>query len=75
MKIIVETGKWAARYVNERVVTLDMPETCTVADVVAAMKIPADEAGIAVVDGKAVGKEHALSNGDVLTIHPIIIGG
>ena len=75
MKITVETGKWAARYVDERIVTLDMPEASTVADVIAAMNIPSDEAGLVVIDGKSVAKEYALANGDILTLHPIIVGG
>lgn len=74
MKIIVETGAWAARY-TQRELTLDMPEKSTVADAVRAAKIPEDEAGIAVIDGKAVMGDYVLSDGDVLRIHPVIIGG
>ena len=75
MKITVETGQWAARYVSERVVTLDMPMACTVADIVDAMGIPSDEAGLAVLGGKAIGRGQSLNNGDSLTLHPVIIGG
>ena len=75
MKITVETGNWAARYVDESVLTLDMPEDTTVADVIDAIGIPAEETGIIVVDGKAVARDCVLSDGDVLKIYPVIIGG
>jgi len=75
MKITVETGKWAARYVDERVVVLDISEGATTADIAAALAIPLEEAGLAVLNGKAVAKNHAFSNGDVITLHPIIVGG
>ena len=75
MKITVETGQWAARYVSERVVTIDMPGACTVEDVVASLNIPDDEAGMAILGGKAVPSGHSLNNGDSITLHPIIIGG
>ena len=75
MKVTVETGKWAERYVNERVVVLDIAEGSTATDIVAVLKIPVEEAGLAVLNGKAVAKNHTFSDGDVVTLHPIIVGG
>ena len=75
MKITVVTGDWAARYLNERSMALKMPERSTVADVIKAAGIPEDEAGIAVISGKAVPREYPLSDGETVKIHPIIIGG
>ena len=75
MQVTVETGKWAMRYVSERIIHLEMPEGSTIADIVTAIKIPPEEAGLAVINGTSVTKEHTPSDGDVITIHPIIIGG
>ena len=75
MKVIVETGKWANRYVNERALTLELPKDATVSDIVSSVGIPADEAGIAVLGGKAIARGYVLSDGDVVTIHPVIVGG
>ena len=75
MKITLETTSWAARYVDERSVTLEMPEGAVVADAIAASGIPADEAGIAVIDGKAAARGHRLADGDVVRVYPVIVGG
>ena len=75
MKITVETDSWAARYVAERIFTVEVPENATVADVINTIGLPADEAGIAVIHGEVVTKEHCLSQGDNIKIHPVIIGG
>ena len=75
MKITVETGSWAARYVDDRFIALEMPQDATVADVIAASGIPVDEAGIAVIGGKAATRGHRVSDGDVVKIHPVIVGG
>ena len=75
MKITAKTGSWAARYVSERVIALDMPEGSSAMDVIKAIGIPPDEVGIVVIDGKSVPKEHRLSDEDVIKIHPVIIGG
>ena len=75
MKITLETGPWAAGYVKERSLVLDMPEGSTVFDVIATAKIPVAEAGIAVINGKVVPKKQALSDGTTMKIHSIIIGG
>jgi len=69
------TGGWAARYTDERITFLEISENSTVADAISAVGIPASEAGIVVLDGKAVPKDHLLSNGDEIKIHPLIIGG
>ena len=75
MKINVKTGKWAARFIAEPEVVIDIPESSTVADVVAVLNIPADEAGLTVINGVSVNKDYILSDDDSLIIHPIIIGG
>ena len=75
MKIVVETDSWAAPYISERLCALDVPEGSTVADVLHTVGLPANEAGIAVIRGKAVGKAFVLSQDDVIKIHPVIVGG
>ena len=75
MKITVETGKWAERYVNERAIVLDVADGSVTADIAAALKIPLEEAGLAVLNGKAVAKNYVFCDGNVVTLHPIIVGG
>jgi len=75
LKITVETGSWAERYINKRSISIDVPEGSTVLDAINAAGILLDEAGIAVVDGRAVPREYPLSDGDVVKILPVIIGG
>jgi sulfur carrier protein ThiS len=76
MTVIVETGKWSALYgVNESLITLAMSLGSTVADAIKAIGLPEEEAGMAVLGGKAVEKDFALSDGDSLKIHPMVFGG
>jgi len=75
MNVTIETGRWALRYVEKDTVCVNMPEPSTVMDAVAAIGLPSDEAGITTIGGKAVPKDHCLSDGDFLKIYPVIIGG
>ena len=75
MKITVETGSWAKAFVGESLLALDVAEGATVADVIKVIGLPEDEAGLAVLSGRGVSREHVLCNGDALKIHPVIIGG
>ena len=75
MIITLKTDAWAAGYVKERTLVLDMPEGSTVFDVIIAAKIPEAEAGITVINGKVVPKKQVLSDGAIIKVHPIIIGG
>lgn len=75
MKITVDTGSWAAAYVNQRLVSLDLPEASNVADVLDAVGIPQEEAGLAILDGKVISREHSLSEGDSVKIQPMVLGG
>ena len=75
MKITLKTDAWAAIYLKERTLVLDMPEGSTVFDAITAAKIPEAEAGITVINGKAVPKKQVLSDGAVIKVHPIIVGG
>jgi len=75
LKITVETGKWASRYMEDEIVSIDMPEQSTVADVIEALGLPPDETGLVVIDGVAVPREYGLLDGDVLKIYTAIIGG
>ena len=75
MNITVTTGSWAARYMDGDAAVLDMPEDSTPADVISALGLPLDEAGIVSINGKAVPRGHRLSDGDCLKIYPVIIGG
>ena len=75
MKITIETGSWAARYIDERTKALELPEGAVIADAIAAAGIPADEAGIAVIGGKIAARGHRMVDRDVVKIYPVIVGG
>ena len=75
MKITVETGKWASRYLKDEIVSIDMPEQSTVADVIKTLGLPPDETGIVTTAGMTVPREYLLSDGEVLKIYTVIIGG
>ncbi|MCL2408075.1 MAG: MoaD/ThiS family protein [Oscillospiraceae bacterium] len=76
MTITVEIGSWAARWLDRRVILLTgMPDDSTVTDAIIAAGIPRDEAGVVVLNGDLIQKSHRLSDGDIIKIHPVIIGG
>ena len=75
MKITLVTGSWARRYVAAESVELNMPDHSTVADALKTSALPSDEAGMAIIGGKSVAREHTLSDGDVMKVYPVIIGG
>jgi len=75
MQITLETGRWAARYIEERTASINLPEGATVADIVVSSGIPTDEAGIASIGGNAVSRDYRLSDGDVVKLFPVIVGG
>ena len=75
MKITVETGRWAARYLSEEITSIELPEQSTAADVIETLKLPPEETGIISIKGNAIPREHILSCGDVIKIYPTIIGG
>ena len=75
MRITVETGKWAARYVEEPLIVMDIDDGSTVLDVIEEIGIPEEEAGMAVVGDTGVAKDYVLNDGDFVKIHPVIIGG
>ena len=75
MKITVETGKWAARYMEEPLIIMEAEPGDTVEDIIDELGIPQDEAGMAVIGGEGVAKTYIVKDGDVIKIHPVIIGG
>jgi len=75
MKITIITGNWANRYMESDSLELELPEYSTVADALKTLPLPPDETGLTAINGKAVKKEHFLSDGDCLKIYPPIIGG
>ena len=75
MRIKVETGSWASRYINSRALYVDMPENSTIADIIKAIGLPPDITGLAALDGKAVPREYCPSDGDTMKFYPVIVGG
>ena len=75
MKITVAAGSWARRYMVDDSVEFTMPEHSTVADVLKLTALPQDETGMTMIEGKNVAPEHPVTDGDVLKVYPVIIGG
>jgi len=75
MRIIVNAGSWARRWLPEGLAELELPEGSFVEDVLAPLGIPPEEIGLFSVNGKAVQKEAALSGGNTVRIFPVIMGG
>ena len=74
MEILIETGKWAAKYMEESV-RIAVPAHTTVAEALEKIPLPPDETGLTVIGGKAVARDHILSDRDILKVYPMIIGG
>jgi sulfur carrier protein ThiS len=60
---------------REGVVTLDVPAGSTVRDVMQHLGIPADLERVSLVNGGDAAPEHALTQGDVVTVFPPLAGG
>jgi len=75
IKVSVLTENWAIKFVPERSVNLEMPTESTVADAMTLIGLPEDKSGIAVINGRAVPRHRVLTDGEAVTIHPVVIGG
>jgi len=67
MKVIVN-------YVKSRW-EIDLPEGTTVADAIAAVGVPVNDIGFAIIKGKVVRKDYVLKDGDGITLYAAIVGG
>jgi len=65
MKISLET--WNGTF------EVELPEGATINDIIE--KSGVTEAGLAVINGRAVPKDFVLNDGDVVKLHPPILGG
>jgi len=75
LNITVRTGLWARRYIENEIIKLQLNDSTVAAEVLADLAIPQDEIGVVLINGKAVPRNTALKNGDILQVLPIIIGG
>jgi sulfur carrier protein ThiS len=53
----------------------EFPEGATVADVLAAYRVPEDKPRILLVNGRHAPPDHRLREGDVLSVFPPVAGG
>jgi len=74
MTVTVRAGSWAQRFVPE-VTVLTLDEGALLTDALAALPIPEDEVGPAVIEGLVVRSDRKLGEGDEIEIYPSIIGG
>jgi len=75
MKVTIELGAWALRYVGQRSVVVDLDEGATVADATSKLTIPTDEVGIVTLKGEVKNEGYVLSDGDIITVFPVVLGG
>ncbi len=75
MTVYVSTASWARRYVEERLAHLEVSQPVTAEKAAVAVGVPDSEIGLLEVDGHLVERNCLLKNGDVLVVHPVIIGG
>lgn len=55
--------------------TAELPDGSTVADVLKTFKVPAEKPRILLVNGRHSDPDHALQDGDVLSVFPPVAGG
>lgn len=58
-----------------KVADQDMPEDCTVGDVLAALDINEPELGVALINGRHVTPDQTLKEGAVVSLFPKVGGG
>jgi len=75
MKVSVSGGSWAKRYMKASPVECELPESSTVADMLKVLPLPPGETGFAAIGGRAVRRDHVLSEGDRIVIYPLIAEG
>jgi len=75
VRATVELGSWAKPYVSDQIIFLEMADGSTLFDVICKVGLPEEEVGIAVLDGKAIAREHVLANEVHIKLHPAIFGG
>jgi len=54
---------------------INLTSGATVADAIAAIGVPVDDIGFAIIQGKVVRKDYMLTDGDDVTLYPAIVGG
>ncbi|MCL2023198.1 MAG: MoaD/ThiS family protein [Oscillospiraceae bacterium] len=80
MQITVQTGSWARAYLTREqsaseTFALELSEGSSVADLLELLPIPADEMGLVAINGRAVLRSAALSDGDAVRVFPTVMGG
>jgi len=74
MTVTIRAGSWARRFIPE-VTVLTLDEGALLSDALAALPIPEDEVGPAVIEGLVARGDRKLCEGDEIEIYPSIIGG
>jgi sulfur carrier protein ThiS len=75
MTVTIRIGKWARLYTEQGSLQLSLAEGRLVSDALTELDVPADEIGVTVLNGRAVSRSTKLSDGDMLELLPMIIGG
>jgi len=75
MKITVSAGSWARLWLPQGQTQLELPANAVAQDTLAALGIPPAEVGLFAVNGTTAPSTTALSDGDVVRIFPVIMGG
>lgn len=63
------------RNYNEKIMTVDIPETATVKDVAIQVKLPIEEIAITMINGRGCKLDATLKENDTLAFFPAVGGG
>jgi sulfur-carrier protein len=79
LRVQVQLFATLARYLppdsREGAATIDVPETCTVRDLIQRLELPADLERVTLVNGRDATPDRSLRPGDVVAMFPPLAGG
>lgn len=75
MNITVTAGSWARAWLPGGKVQIELPCCAAAQDVLTALAFPAEEVGLFAINGIAVSNDAPLSDGDIVRLFPIAMGG
>ena len=75
INITIIAGSWARYFIPDETTRLKVKKNADIADALALLNIPVDEIGLTVINGKAVPRDAALTDGDEIKIFPVISDG
>ena len=76
IKVTVEFKGYLKQYTGHREpVEVELPEGAKVENALSSFKIPPNLIKLTSISETRVGIDHLLNDGDVISIHPVVLGG